>query len=105
MRDLAKVELGAREERNAAWFKGTPSVTIGIVKQATANPLDVSAGIVAALPGIIEDLPDGMSIATSYDTSIFIDRSIKAVYSTIIEAVAAGRADHLHLPALGCARR
>jgi multidrug efflux pump len=88
MRDLAKVELGAREERNAAWFKGTPSVTIGIVKQATANPLDVSAGIVAALPSITEDLPDGMSIATSYDTSIFIDRSIKAVYSTIVEAVA-----------------
>jgi len=85
--DLAKVELGAREERNAAWFSGKPSVTIGIVKQATANPLDVSAGIVAALPGITEDLPDGMSIATSYDTSIFIDRSIKAVYSTIVEAV------------------
>src|SRR5690606_4082850 len=57
-------------------------------KQATANPLDVSAGIVAALPGITEDLPDGMSIATSYDTSIFIDRSIKAVYSTVLEAVA-----------------
>jgi multidrug efflux pump len=87
LRDLAKVELGAREERNAAWFGGEPSVTIGIVKQATANPLDVSAGVVAALPGIRDDLPDGMSIATSYDTSIFIDRSIKAVYSTIGEAV------------------
>jgi multidrug efflux pump len=87
LRDLAKVELGAREERNAAWFGGEPSVTIGIVKQATANPLDVSSGVVAALPGIREDLPDGMSIATSYDTSIFIDRSIKAVYSTIGEAV------------------
>lgn len=87
LRDVAKVELGAREERNAAWFGGKPSVTIGIVKQATANPLDVSDGIREALPGIIEDLPDGMSIATSYDTSIFIDRSIKAVYSTIGEAV------------------
>ena len=87
LRDVAKVELGAREERNAAWFGGEPSVTIGIVKQATANPLDVSAGVVAALPGIRDDLPDGMSIATSYDTSIFIDRSIKAVYSTIGEAV------------------
>lgn len=87
LRDVAKVELGAREERNAAWFAGKPSVTIGIVKQATANPLDVSDGIREALPGIIEDLPDGMSIATSYDTSIFIDRSIKAVYSTIGEAV------------------
>ncbi|WP_332696405.1 efflux RND transporter permease subunit [Bosea sp. (in: a-proteobacteria)] len=87
LRDVAKVELGAREERNAAWFKGAPSVTIGIVKQAVANPLTVSSGVQQALPGIIEDLPDGMSIATSYDTSIFIDRSIKAVYTTIAEAV------------------
>lgn len=87
MRDVARVELGALAERNAAWFSGRPSVTIGIVKQATANPLDVSSGVGAALPGITEDLPDGMSIATSYDTSIFIDRSIKAVYTTIAEAV------------------
>ena len=87
VKDIAKVELGAREERNAAWFKGKPSVTIGIVKQATANPLDVSAGIEEALPGIIEDLPEGMSIAKSYDSSVFIDRSIKAVYQTIIEAI------------------
>ena len=63
VKDIAKVELAAREERNAAWFKGTPSVTIGIVKQATANPLDVSASIEEALPGIIEDLPEGMSLS------------------------------------------
>lgn len=87
IKDLAKVELGAREERNAAWFNGKPSVTVGIVKQATANPLDVSSGIRDALPGIVEDLPDGMSLEPSYDTSIFIDRSIKAVYQTILEAV------------------
>ncbi|SFI45594.1 multidrug efflux pump [Bosea sp. OK403] len=87
LRDVAKVELGALAERNAAWFSGKPSVTIGIVKQATANPLDVSAGIRAALPEIIDDLPDGMGIETSYDTSIFIDRSIEAVYRTVGEAV------------------
>jgi hypothetical protein len=40
-----------------------------------------------ALPGIIEDLPQGMSIAKSYDSSVFIDRSIKAVFQTIIEAI------------------
>lgn len=85
--DVARVELGAREERNAAFFEGSPSVTIGIVRQATANPLDVSAGVRAALPGISADLPDGMRLAVSYDTSIFIDRSIKAVYTTIAEAV------------------
>jgi multidrug efflux pump len=87
LRDVAKVELGAREERNAAYFGGTPSVTIGIVKQATANPLDVSAGVRAALPEIEADLPAGMNLAVSYDTSIFIDRSIGAVYTTIAEAI------------------
>ncbi|MDP3255072.1 efflux RND transporter permease subunit, partial [Bosea sp. (in: a-proteobacteria)] len=85
--DVARVELGALAERNAAWFSGKSSVTIGIVKQATANPLDVSSGVRAALPEIIEDLPDGMTIATSYDSSVFIDRSIQAVYTTILEAV------------------
>jgi multidrug efflux pump len=87
LRDVAKVELGAREERNAAYFGGTPSVTIGIVKQATANPLDVSAGVRAALPEIEADLPAGMNLTVSYDTSIFIDRSISAVYTTIAEAI------------------
>ncbi|MFN3672336.1 MAG: efflux RND transporter permease subunit [Bosea sp. (in: a-proteobacteria)] len=87
LRDVARVELGALAERNAAWFSGQPSVTIGIVKQATANPLEVSAGIRAALPEITEDLPDGMRLNMSYDTSIFIDRSIKAVYTTIAEAI------------------
>jgi len=87
LRDVARVELGALAERNAAWFSGQSSVTIGIVKQATANPLDVSAGIRAALPEITEDLPDGMRLSMSYDSSIFIDRSIKAVYTTIAEAI------------------
>lgn len=86
VRDVARVELGAREERNAAFFKGSPSVTIGIVKQATANPLDVSAGVNAALPQIRADLQPGMNIQSAYDTSIFIDRSIEAVYYTIAEA-------------------
>lgn len=87
LRDVGKVELGAREERNAAFFRGEPSVTIGIVKQATANPLDVSYGVRQALPEIRADLQEGMNIVDAYDTSIFIDRSISAVYRTIIEAV------------------
>lgn len=87
LRDVARVELGAREERNAAFFNGSPSVTIGVVRQATANPLDVSGGVNEALPDIRDSLQPGMNIAVAYDTSIFIDRSIKAVYTTIAEAV------------------
>jgi multidrug efflux pump len=86
--DVARVEIGPRAERTAAWYGGTPSVTLGVVKQATANPLDVSAGLNRLLPEVTADLPAGMRLAVSYDSSIFIDRSIKAVYTTILEAVA-----------------
>ncbi|MCV4639334.1 efflux RND transporter permease subunit, partial [Escherichia coli] len=34
-----------------------------------------------------EELPDDVQIQLANDNSVFIDRSIKAVYSTILEAV------------------
>ncbi len=86
--DVARVEIGARTERSAAWFNGQPSVTLGVVKQATANPLDVSAGLNQLLPQIREELPAGMRLAVTFDSSVFIERSISNVYHTIAEAVA-----------------
>jgi multidrug efflux pump len=85
--DVAKVEIGPRDQRTSAWFGGVPSVTLGIVKQATANPLDVSAGVTRAMPAISDDLPPAMRLAVSFDSSVFIARSINAVYVTIAEAV------------------
>src|SRR3546814_1288619 len=60
---------------------------LGIVKQATANPLDVSNAMREVMPELVRDLPPGMYAKVSYDKSIFIDRSIEAVYTTIAEAV------------------
>jgi multidrug efflux pump len=40
------------------------------------------------MPQLVRDLPAGMSARIAYDKSIFIDRSVKAVYTTIAEAVA-----------------
>jgi hypothetical protein len=62
-------------------------VTLGVVRQSTANPLDVSQGVRAMLPQIESTLPAGMKVEVAYDSSIFIDRSIKNVFRTIGEAV------------------
>jgi multidrug efflux pump len=88
LRDVAKVELGAVDERRITRFNGNHAVILGIVKQATANPLDVSHAMRALMPKLAGDLPQGMDATIAYDKSIFIDRSIKAVYTTIAEAVA-----------------
>jgi len=87
MRDVARVEVGPRDERRVTRFNGDTAVMLGIVKQATANPLDVSSAMRDVMPDLVRDLPAGMNAKISYDKSIFIEESINAVYTTIAEAV------------------
>ncbi|QRM54364.1 efflux RND transporter permease subunit [Sinorhizobium sp. BG8] len=87
LREVARVELGAADERRASRFNGESAIVVGIVKQAVANPLDVSEGIQAILPEINANLPDGMTGAIGNDNSVFIEKAIDAVYHTIVEAI------------------
>lgn len=84
--DIARVAIGPAEERRITRFKGENAVALGVVKQSTANPLEVSAALSEMLPDIRAILPEGMQVHIAYDKSVFIDRSIEAVYTTIAEA-------------------
>ncbi len=85
--DVARVESGAADERSTVRLNGRDSVALGVIRQATANPLDLSAGVRELLKKVERDLPPGVSIEVANDNSVFIDRSIKSVYTTIAEAV------------------
>jgi len=85
--DIAQIEIGSEDERRATRLNGRNAVTIGIIKQATANPLDVAREVRAALPNLIDVLPAGMEVVIANDTTVFIERSISAVFTTIAEAV------------------
>jgi multidrug efflux pump len=87
VRDVARVQEAAAEERTAVRLNGRPAVAVGVIRQATANPLDLSKGVREAIPKLKADLPPGMQIDIANDNSIFIDRSVKNVYKTIVEAV------------------
>lgn len=84
--DMASIGIAAAEERVLARFNGGDSLTIGVTKQSTANPLNLSKAVRAEVEQINQNLPGGMSLSISYDSSIFIQKSIDAVYKTIIEA-------------------
>ncbi|HEX9852573.1 MAG TPA: efflux RND transporter permease subunit [Woeseiaceae bacterium] len=85
--DVARIELGADSSRFRARFNGRNAVPLGIVKQAVANPLDISNALKVMLPEITRTLPEGMKVEMAHDTTVFIDRSIEEVYVTVIEAV------------------
>ena len=85
--DVARVESAPAEERSTVRLNGRDSIALGVIRQATANPLDLSAGVRELLKKVQRDLPPGVSIEVANDNSVFIDRSIKSVYTTIGEAV------------------
>ena len=85
--DVARVEEGAADERTAVRLNGRAAVGVGVIRQATANPLDLSKGVQAVIPQLKADLPPDILIDIANDNSVFIDRSVKNVYQTIFEAV------------------
>jgi len=87
LREVARVELGAEDERRESRYNGTPAMAVGIIKQAVANPLDVSKAVNALLPEINRTMPNGLTADVGNDDAIFISRSIAAVYQTIGEAI------------------
>jgi len=87
LKDVGRAELGAQDERNAVRVNGSPAVGLGIVKQSTANTLEVAQAVKAQLPGIQATLPEGVKIMVAFDSSLFIEASIKAVYRAIFDAI------------------
>ncbi|MDD2881005.1 MAG: efflux RND transporter permease subunit [Rhodoferax sp.] len=84
--DVARVQEAPVDERSFVRLNGRDAVGVGVVKQSTANPLDLSAGVRELLVKLRRDLPPGVSIEVANDNSVFIDQSIKAVFRTILEA-------------------
>ncbi len=87
IRDVARVLIAPADERVISRYDGKPAMNIGVVKQSTGNPLELSKAVRAEVAAINENLPGGMKLTISYDSSRFIDRSINAVFRTIGEAI------------------
>jgi multidrug efflux pump len=74
VRDIGNAEIGPVDERTISRFNGKTSLNIGVIKQAVANPLELSNAVRDEVKKINEGLPTGMKLVIAYDTSVFIDR-------------------------------
>lgn len=86
--DVARVEIGAVEERGVLRGNGVDMVGIGIVKQSKANLLGVARAAKKEMDLINRTLPPHMSLEQSYDTSIFVETAVREVFKTLFIAVA-----------------
>ncbi len=85
--DVARVERGTEEDRNMFRGNGVPMVGLGIIKQSTANTVDVAQAARDLADRLNQTLPEGIIIARSFDSSVFISASIREVYTTLAIAV------------------
>ena len=87
LRDVARIEEAAASDRSRVRLNGVPSISTGVIRNATAKPLEVAAGVKALMQQLQRELPPSVTVVQANDNSVFIDRSIKAVYTTVAEAV------------------
>jgi multidrug efflux pump len=86
--DIGRVELGPADYRQESYYNGRPAVNVQVLRQSTANLLDVANAVKALIPVLQVEMPEGVKIDVSSDNSIFVGRSVERVYKTLWEAAA-----------------
>ena len=86
LRDLARVELGAENDRWSLRYNGESAVAVGVVRQSKANLIEVSDAVRAEIPAIEATLPPGISLNIGFDQALFVRRSIQEAEETLVLA-------------------
>ena len=86
IKDLGYTELGAQSYNVVGELDGESSIIIAIYQQYGANALDVANSIKKKMETLAKDFPTGITYSVPYDTTRFVNASIKEVFETMIEA-------------------
>jgi multidrug efflux pump subunit AcrB len=87
LRDVANIELGAQSYDQTCTLDGKPSVALSIYQLPGSNALDVARRVKERMKQLRPSFPYGMDYAIVYDTTPFINESIKEVFETLFDAV------------------
>ncbi len=84
IKDIGTVEKTGGEPNSAASLDGTPSVSVGIRKQAGANTIAVIQNVKGRMADIVPNLPSDMKVAVIRDQSEFIENSLHAIEEHLV---------------------
>jgi multidrug efflux pump len=87
IRDVARVELGAKSYDTSCYLNDTPSVGLAVFQLPGANALDTARRVKERMAELkTERFPEGIDYAIAFDTTGYVQESIEAVVSTLFEA-------------------
>ncbi|RZL09154.1 MAG: multidrug efflux RND transporter permease subunit [Rubrivivax sp.] len=87
LKDVARVELGSKDYDFIGRINGKSATLVGVFLQPGANALDVATDVNKTMAGLAQRFPRGIVHSVPYDTTRFVEVSIKEVVKTLIEAM------------------
>jgi multidrug efflux pump len=88
LRDIARLELGAADYALRSLLDNKPAVAVPVFQAPGSNAITISDQIRTTMAEIKQNMPEGVDYAIVYDTTQFVRASIKAVITTLLEAIA-----------------
>ncbi len=88
LRDVARVELGSKDYEFIGRYNGRSATLVGVFLQPGANALAVAGEVKATMARLAGRFPPGLAHAVPYDTTRFVEVSIREVVKTLAEAMA-----------------
>ena len=85
--DVAKVEIGSQDYSFISKVNGYQASGIGIKLSSGANAIETAKKVKEYISSFESYLPSGYKISYPYDTTIFVEESIKEVVKTLFEAI------------------
>ena len=86
VKDIARVELGAKTSDQLGRYNGKPAAGIQIYQLPGANALATAQGVRDAIKALEPRFPDDVAYDVMYDTTVFVQATIESVIHTLIEA-------------------
>lgn len=87
LKDVARIELGAQDYSVSSTFNGENAVAFAVYLQPGANALETAELVKAKMAELSRNFPEGITYSIPYDTTLFVNVSIKEVIHTFFEAV------------------
>ena len=83
LRDIADIEIDAKQQRNKFEYNNLPTVGIAISKQSNSNTVQIAEDVYTLIESLQNTLPNDMRITVVRDDSRFVKSSINEVYQTL----------------------
>jgi HAE1 family hydrophobic/amphiphilic exporter-1 len=86
VRDVARVDLGAKTQERIGRFNGAPTAPIGIYQSPGANAVQVARQVRDTLEQLKQRFPDDVAYDVFWDSTVFVTDTMAEVIRTLVIA-------------------